>query len=294
MKKFFKQLGKALCYFLLYFGVQNIIGVIYMMIYMVGAFVEQMSKMNITSDMDLAAIESMLDVESVVMGAVEYLYRKQNGLVIISTIITILFLVIFFLIRKKNILTETAVKKTGGKYILLAGGLGLSCMLVINFALSLLPESWLMAYSEQSNMLVEGSALAIIISTMVMAPLIEELIFRGLMLSRLRKGMSDRAAVLICALIFGVAHGQILWMVYTFALGIVLGLVAVKSDSVVPGIVLHMVFNICGVVVPTLLGESITVEICVVMLAVGVVLTVGLLRMLLKQKNAENDSLETI
>lgn len=280
MKNFLKQLGKAICYFLLYFGVQNIIGFVYMMVYIIEATVK-------------AAGEGGPDVEAISLGAVEYLMQKQNSLVIISGIITILFLTVFFLIRRKNVLTESGVKKTQGKYIPIAIGLGVGYMLIINFGLCLLPESWLMAYSEQSSGLVEGSAAAIIVSTMIMAPFIEEIIFRGLMLSRLRKGMPDVVAVLICALIFGLAHGQILWMTYAFGLGIVLGLVAVKSDSVIPGLILHMVFNICGVVVPSLLGEVVAVEVCVVMVVIGVLLTAALLAILLRNKKPENEMTQT-
>lgn len=293
MKNFFKQLGKAICYFLLYFGIQNIIAFVYMMVYIVGETVRAAGEAAAAADLGLAANELVPNVDEMVFGAIEYVMRKQNGLVIISGIITILFLILFFGIRKKNVLKEASVKKAQGKNVLLAIGLGLSCMLVINFGLSLLPESWLMAYAEQSNMLVEGSTLAIIISTMVMAPLIEELIFRGLMLSRLRKGMSDNAAILVCALIFGLAHGQIIWMVYTFALGLVMGLVAVKSESIIPSLVLHMAFNICGVIIPTLLAEVVTLEICIVMVVVGVFITAALLVALLKTNKEENDTLQT-
>lgn len=293
MKNFFKQLGKAICYFLLYIGVQNIIAFVYMMVYIVKETTRKAGEAAAAADLGLAASEFEPNVGEMLFGAIEYVMLHQNSLLIVSGIVTILFLILFFAIRKKNVVKEVCVKKTQGKNVLLAIGLGLSCMLVINFGLSLLPESWLMAYSQQSNMLVEGSTLAIIISTMVMAPLIEELIFRGLMLSRLRKAMPDWAAVLICALMFGLAHGQILWMTYTFALGVVMGLVAVKSESIIPSLVLHMVFNICGVIIPTLLAEVVTLELCIVMLVIGVLITGALLITLLKTDTAKNDTLQT-
>lgn len=293
MKNFFKQFGKAICYFLLYFGVQNIVGMVYMMIYIVGASAEAAGKAAAAADLGMAAGEIMPDVEAITLGAIDYMMQNQNGIVIISGIITILFLLLFFLIRKKNMLAEANVTKTLVKNVPIAVGLGIGMMLTINFGLALLPESWLVAYSRQSNMLVEGTTVAIIISTMIMAPLIEELIFRGLMLSRLRKAVPDAAAIVITSLIFGLAHGQILWMTYTFVLGVVLAIVAVKSDSVIPSIILHMVFNTCGIVIPTLLGEFISGAVCVALLVIGILITAVLLAVLLKGKKTGNDALQT-
>lgn len=282
MKKFWKQLGKAICYFLLYFGVQNILGIVYVVAY------------SFKESFEAAASGGTPDVEAIALGSMDYLLKNQNNLINISGVITIAFLVLFFLIRKKNLLTEARVVKTKGKYIFLGMGLGLSCMLTINFGMSLLPESWLEAYATRSNLLLEGSDLAIIVSTVIMAPLVEELIFRGLMLSRLRKGMSDWMAILLSALIFGLAHGQILWMVYTFVLGVVFGLVAVKSESILPTLALHMVFNLCGVILPALLGEAISGGLCIAMLIVGVLVTAALLVVLLKKNKVENDTVQAV
>ena len=92
MKKFWKQFGKAICYFLLYFGVQNILGIGYMVFYMFKASFEA------------AASGGTPDVEAITLGAVDYLLKSQNSIVNISSVITITFLVLFFLIRKKNLL----------------------------------------------------------------------------------------------------------------------------------------------------------------------------------------------
>ena len=277
MKNFFKQLGKAICYFLLYFGGQLLVSIGYIMLYSFKATLE--ATMN----------GGVPDVNAISIEAAEYLLKQQNNVVNISGIFTILFLVLFFLIRKKNVIKEVTAVKAPGKNYLIGVGVAFGYMLVINFGLQFLPESWLEAYGAQSNMLLEGSDLAIFVSTVIMAPLVEELIFRGLMLSRLRKGMSDWAAILISGFIFGLAHGQILWMSYTFIMGILLGLVAVKSESLLPSLALHMIFNLGGVVLTLLPGEIASTGLYIAMLAIGVVTTVALLVVLLKQKKAEKE-----
>ncbi len=280
MKNFWKQLGKAICYFLLYYGGQIVVSVGYLVLYSFKASFE--ASMN----------GGMLDVDAISIAAAESLLKQQNNIIIISSIFTILFLLIFFLIRKKNVLTEASVVKARGKNYFYGVGLGFGYMLVLNFGLQFLPESWLEAYGAHSNILLEGSDFAIFVSTVIMAPVIEELIFRGLMLSRLRKGMSDWVAILVSALIFGLAHGQILWMAYTFVMGVVFALVAVKSESVLPSMVMHMVFNFCGMTLPFILSESISVGMCVALTVIGAIIMAVFLVLLLKQSKVEKDTVQ--
>jgi len=280
MKNFFKQLGKAICYFLLYFGGQLLVSIGYIMLYSFKATLE--ATMN----------GGVPDVNAISIEAAEYLLKQQNNVVNISGIFTILFLVLFFLIRKKNVIKEVNAVKAPGKNYLIGVGVAFGYMLVINFGLQFLPESWLEAYGAQSNMLLEGSDLAIFVSTVIMAPLVEELIFRGLMLSRLRKGMSDWAAILISGFIFGLAHGQILWIAYTFVMGVIFGLVAVKSESMIPGLVMHMVFNFCGMTLPFLFSETVSAGFCVTMVVIGAIIMAVFLVLLFKQKKVEKDMVQ--
>lgn len=289
MKNFLKQFGKAICYFLLYFGMQMIVCIGYIMVYIVEKSFEVAGQMQATSDMGMAAGDMAAEVEAITLGAINYLLQSQNEVVIISGILSLLVLWLFFKLRKKNLLAEVKLTKVSATYGIIAVGLGVGMMLTINFGLSLLPESWLLAYAEQSGMITGGSTIAVIISTMIMAPLIEEIIFRGLIVSRLKKAVPGTVAVLLTALVFGLAHGQILWMTYTFVLGVVLGLVAVKTDSIIPGIIMHMVFNVCGVVIPTLLGEVVSTGLCVIMVIVGVIITSAFLLWLFKLDRKEKE-----
>ncbi|MGD9902397.1 MAG: ABC transporter permease subunit/CPBP intramembrane protease [Vicinamibacterales bacterium] len=70
----------------------------------------------------------------------------------------------------------------------------------------------------------------------------EELFFRGLVFSGLRR-LGAWPAVLLSALLFGLAHASIYRLLPTFALGVLLGLLRWRSGSIVPGIVMHAVNN---------------------------------------------------
>jgi len=81
------------------------------------------------------------------------------------------------------------------------------------------------------------------ILTMVNVGFIEEIVFRGLIYKHLKRAMPVWLAVLIQALLFAVAHGQLLWMTYTFVLGAIFALLYDYFDSLWPCILAHLIFN---------------------------------------------------
>ncbi len=79
---------------------------------------------------------------------------------------------------------------------------------------------------------------------LAVAPAIcEELAFRGFVLSGLRSALGKFPAVLIASAFFGLAHSVLQQSIITFFIGIVLGLLAVRTESIVPCIVFHAVHN---------------------------------------------------
>ncbi|MGN1134107.1 MAG: lysostaphin resistance A-like protein [Oscillospiraceae bacterium] len=76
----------------------------------------------------------------------------------------------------------------------------------------------------------------------VIGPVAEELIYRGVVLSIL-KPYGKWAAVIISALFFGLMHGNIPQAVPAFCGAVMYGLVAVHYNSIVPTIIIHMLNN---------------------------------------------------
>ncbi|MCL1788937.1 MAG: CPBP family intramembrane metalloprotease [Oscillospiraceae bacterium] len=76
----------------------------------------------------------------------------------------------------------------------------------------------------------------------IVAPLAEEIIFRHILLKPLRK-LGDRPAIIITAVLFGVFHGNLTQFLYAAVAGVILGITAVKANSVKPAILLHMLNN---------------------------------------------------
>ncbi|HZL87729.1 MAG TPA: ABC transporter permease subunit/CPBP intramembrane protease [Pirellulaceae bacterium] len=71
----------------------------------------------------------------------------------------------------------------------------------------------------------------------------EELAFRGFILSGLRHIGHRWIAIAMTAALFGIAHGLLQQSLSAFVVGLVIGYVAVKTNSIWPAMVFHMVHN---------------------------------------------------
>jgi CAAX protease family protein len=96
-----------------------------------------------------------------------------------------------------------------------------------------------------------GAKLAVfVVVALVLAPVCEELMFRGLLLQSLRRRMSPEWAVIVQALAFALAHpmlsptlGDFAVVPALFLLGAVSGVVALRRGDLSASIMLHVGFN---------------------------------------------------
>ncbi len=78
--------------------------------------------------------------------------------------------------------------------------------------------------------------------TCIVAPITEELFYRGLVL-KCTSRVSQRFGIITSALFFGLGHENLSQFVLAFAVGIFFAYLTVKHNSIVPSIVAHMVVN---------------------------------------------------
>lgn len=90
----------------------------------------------------------------------------------------------------------------------------------------------------------------IVIAFVLVAPVMEELLFRGVILRQLRVRYGGRFALIWSSILFGAVHLDPPTVVYASAAGLVLGAVALKTGSTVASMVLHCGVNAVAVLVP--------------------------------------------
>lgn len=96
------------------------------------------------------------------------------------------------------------------------------------------------------------------LAVIALAPAIcEELAFRGFILSGLRRMGHKWGAILLTSALFGLAHGILQQSIGAAAIGVVIGYVAVKTGSLLPGVLYHAVHNGLSVSMGRLTPEAI-------------------------------------
>lgn len=95
-----------------------------------------------------------------------------------------------------------------------------------------------------ANILESAPNIWAILAVFALAPAIfEELAFRGFILSGFESMRNKWQAVVLTSLAFGIAHGVLQQSMITFAVGLVLGLIAVQTRSIIPCILFHLTHN---------------------------------------------------
>ncbi|QAT48462.1 CPBP family intramembrane metalloprotease [Caproiciproducens sp. NJN-50] len=126
-----------------------------------------------------------------------------------------------------------------------------------------------------------------VLSVVVIPPMVEEMMFRGMILQGLRR-FGDGFAVVASAALFGLYHGNLAQTVFAFLCGLVLGFVVIRTNSLLPAILVHAVNNASAVAIQMVeryRGEAEAVAVgdkrAVVLLALGLL---SLLYLLFRDK----------
>lgn len=145
------------------------------------------------------------------------------------------------------------------KYLLIIP-FGVFNMLWANYFVALLqlvmPKFMLESYTDTQQIIEGGGFLIQLLTAGIVAPIVEELIFRGLVYRRTKKMTGTIAAAILSAALFGVFHGNWVQAPYAFIIGIVAVFVYEKFKSIVAPIMLHMSANILSVLIMTMTSSD--------------------------------------
>jgi len=82
-----------------------------------------------------------------------------------------------------------------------------------------------------------------IVSVVMMAPIAEELLFRGILFNTIKHAGYPLAGMFASAALFALVHGSVALMLPLFVMGFALAWVYEKSGSIIAPIVMHATFN---------------------------------------------------
>lgn len=230
-------------------------------------------------------------IQIVVVGMLAIVYRligshggmetDQNVLYIISVIAAgicgIAFAVWYYGITQERMRMERKgrlLRFLTRKNVRLLMGLGLGCQLFTTGIMSLVQSYFIKTFEEYSGvleLLTSGSMGLVLLFTVVIAPVSEELIFRGVIFRLVGRMSPFYAANIFQAILFGIYHGNIVQGIYGASLGLILGYTMAKYRTITAPILLHMLINASAFLVNILPSSTISF---LLMTAIGGALTV--------------------
>ncbi len=121
------------------------------------------------------------------------------------------------------------------------------------------------------------SPIILILSVMVVAPIYEEIIFRGILLKGMSKKTNPAIALVVSALFFAVVHLNVPQGINAFLLGLVIGFIYLTTDSIYLSIFAHLINNLLALLLSSRfasIGGKYALEVHGVLFALGVVFLV--------------------
>lgn len=132
---------------------------------------------------------------------------------------------------------------------------GMTCALTLSAILTLVGQipgldTLLTGYTAASQNMYRGyDVFVTIISTVLLAPLVEEVIFRGYILDILLESFDHRTALWVVSIGFALCHVNGVWVLYALGMGFVLSYISVREDGIYYSLLCHVGFNLPSAVI---------------------------------------------
>ena len=182
------------------------------------------------------------NVTALIVGAQQYqafynTYQYELNFIAQALCLSVILVIDY---RYKKLLVKTwqlSVKEVV-RYIGLGIGLYLLSVMINMLLLPYFPD-----YVEIQNMFKDQSSIWRFIVIVVMAPVVEEYVFRGKIQGYLKEVFPITLAIVCQALLFGSMHALALQKIYASVIGILLGIAREKSGKLQSSIMMHMTVN---------------------------------------------------
>lgn len=166
-------------------------------------------------------------------------------LTLLSALVTLYILAVTVKLRKKPILATAHLMpmKPSLWPACLMLGLGLNMVVTVMLNRIPFPEEWIESYSKSSSALAVDNIWLYLVAVVIATPLTEEVVFRRLAYGGFKQCMPPVGAALLSAVMFGLCHGTLLWMIYTVPIALIMCYIYKCCGSLWGSVMLHIGFN---------------------------------------------------
>ena len=233
---------------------------------------EEKSHKKIFSRLGLALFVYMALSQALAYGAVYLLdfinpillYDNNLWIVISSVIQYLIALPVLYLVVFR--MPKSAPQKTriGGKRFIKIACIGVFFMYVGSYVSQIVTEiiGTVLGNAPENTvdtLLSDTNVIFSIVFVGIIGPIVEELIFRKLLIDRLTP-YGEKIAILFPALVFGLCHGNFDQLFYAFLLGIILSYIYLRTGKLIYSIILHMFVNLFFGVFPSVVFSLVDYE----------------------------------
>lgn len=195
----------------------------------------------------------------------------------ISIAVTVPLYYLIYHNRKQELLTFVSLRGLGAAGIPVLVIFGVSLNVLIEWLLTLASQLTFLApsferYENLANFITGGDFIPSLLTVGILGPIFEEILFRGLIFGELRKITKVRIALVIQAVLFGAMHYDVIQSSYAIVIGILLGFVYYRSNSIIAPMIVHIAINSSSVILTQALTGTELDQWTVVIVAAGALL----------------------
>lgn len=201
-----------------------------------------------------------------------------NNQIYIVGIISLIFIPLLILEYKKY-KKESKKSKIQISYLLIVG-------IIISLIYNIFAY-YMNDFTLKTNLFNENDHILVtILATGILGPIIEELMFRGIIYNEFKNKFTNMKAILLTTTFFAIIHFNIFQMIYAFAIGFILMFVYEKYKTIKAPIILHMASNITtALFLPILLKNNLIMNIMIFIVCLIVLYILKRFTSFLKYKN---------
>ena len=165
-----------------------------------------------------------------------YIILGHNNLTNFINIYCSIFLLIFYIITIIYLINKNKLKEDKFKYknIYPLISIGISTAIILNMII--------FKITNHLNTRTISLPLAVL-SSGIIGPIYEEILFRYIFLNRLKKKYSTKKSILINTIIFSIIHINPIQILYTLILGLIINLSYNKYKNIIYPIIIHLSAN---------------------------------------------------
>ena len=211
-----------------------------------------------------------------------------HGIMFLSIVLSTLLYLLIFRAKKRSFVSYMRFRKISKKDIISIVILALASFIFISVGFMMIESNLpkasekLKEYSELMEPLMNGNMFFIILVVGIVGPIFEEILFRGIIFNRLNRNMNIVVSLILQAIIFGAFHMNLIQGIYTFILGIIIGLTYILLNSIWAPIIVHVVFNSLNFVLGPLLTLAQNNSVLSIALMISSFIAIIVLLMVLK------------